>query len=598
MAVVVGVLIGVLGTVLVGTVVGVVMGRLRLLGLVSGTRRYRGAPPDSTSHEAADDRPRSSGRIVAGVPGLHFEPVGSPRLPHFSDVGGNQAIKEELLATIGMLLAHPDEAQAYRVSWNGILFHGPPGTGKSFMARAMAGEFGLNFFRVSTSDLVTSSVGAGPEQVDPVFARARANLPCLVFFDEFDAVAPRRDDDPGVNARQVLTELLQCLEEYHSEPKLVVVAATNDLSTLDPAVTRPGRFDRVIGLDLPDAATRREIFRASLKGRPCATLDLASCAERCEGSTPAAIVRAVDAAALAALRERIGSDHRVRIATRHLLAALEHRGLQDRPTVEEWNWEYLILPDETLAELKQLQALLQDPSQAGRMGVDQPTGVLLTGPPGTGKTTVGKVLAAESRCSFYPVTGADITSRWVGESERAVARLFAKARDNSPSIVFIDEIDSIAGRRGQLGAYDRQLDQLLQEMDGLRPNHGVFVLGATNRQQAVDPALLRAGRLSRIIEIPLPDTVARKSILGLLTKPMPISGVDIDGLAAVTEGFSGADLKGLCQQAAVQALIRSRHNTRAQITEADFEQALSDEITTITARDKSHRTRPLKAEHE
>ena len=580
-----GVLIGVVGTLaLVAAAIGL-RGRLSTLS----TGRSRPLPEHRTTEDLVPSRESTAianSRARADA-GWHFEPAGSPRLPRFSDVGGNDAIKVELESTIGLVLSHPHEAQTYRVSWNGILFHGPPGSGKSFMARAMAGEFGLNFLRVSTSDLVTSTVGAGPERVRAVFDQGLQHLPCLLFFDEFDSVAPRRDDDPGTNARQVVTELLQSLEEYHSEPRMVVVAAINDLTAIDPAVTRPGRFDRVIGLDVPDAGSRKEIFAAALKGRPCASLDLARCAERSQGCSPAAIVRAVDSAALAALRESIGTGRTVRISTRHLVAAIDQKGFRDRPTVEDWNWSKLILPAAVLAELQELQALIEDPARSESLGIDPPTGVLLTGPPGTGKTTIGKVLAAESSCSFYPVTGADITSRWVGESERAVARLFTKARENTPAILFVDEVDAIAGQRGQLGAYDRQLDQLLLELDGLRSNRGLFVIGATNRPQAVDPALLRAGRLSRVIQIPLPDLTARRGILELLTADMPIDGVSIDALAEITEGFSGADLKGLCQQAAVHALIRSDHDSGHEITESDFDGALADENSTLAAREST-----------
>ena len=288
----------------------------------------------------------------------------------------------------------------------------------------------------------------------------------------------------------------------------------------------------------------------------------------------------------------------------HLVDALEQSGGQDRPTVEGWSWSRLVLPAETAAELKEIQAMLEDPDRCRRFGVEQPTGVLLTGPPGTGKTTIAKVLAAEAACSFYPVSAADVTSRWVGESERLIARLFHRARDNCPSIIFIDEIDSIASTRGELGAYDRQLDQLLQEIDGMAGQGGVLVLGASNRPDRIDPALTRGGRLSRTIDIPLPDPSARLAILKLLTGGMPLDGVNLEDLALETEGFAGADLKALCQQCAVEAMIRSGAGGSATVTRQDVAKALAVETSTMTGTKRvseadqgTHRPRrPLRAD--
>jgi transitional endoplasmic reticulum ATPase len=230
-----------------------------------------------------------------------------------------------------------------------------------------------------------------------------------------------------------------------------------------------------------------------------------------------------------------------------------------------------VLPEETKSQLRQLQAVIENPESARRFGVDPPSGLLLAGPPGTGKTTVAKVIAAQARCSFYPVSGADVMSKWVGESEGNIHRLFERARENRPSVVFIDEIDAIAGRRGEVAVRDTQVNQLLSEMDGIAGQRGVFVIGATNRIDQLDPAILRGGRLSRTIILGLPDEPGRLAILRVYTARMPTVGVGLEALAGRTEGFSPADLKALCQEAALAAMARG---AEAIVEQQDFEAAL------------------------
>jgi transitional endoplasmic reticulum ATPase len=500
------------------------------------------------------------------------------------------ALKQELRDTVGLLLAHPDTAEQFHITWNGLLFHGPPGAGKSFFVRALAGELGLNLVPVNTADLVTDVVGDGPALVEEAFRFAAAHLPALLFFDELDAVAQARSG-ADQDSREIVTQLLQSLEEWREERRLLVVGATNDLDSLDPAVVRPGRFDRHIRLDLPDAGGRRAVFAAALAGRPQETdIPFDELARRTAGRSPAGIVQACEVAALTAFRSSIGHDKITRISAQHLLDALDHGGGQDRPMVEHWSWSRLVLDKDTLDELQQVQAMLEDPDLPYRLGVEPVNGVLLTGPPGTGKTTVAKVLAAEARCSFYPASSAELSSRWVGESEKAISRLFRRARANAPSIVFLDEIDAIGAVRGSFGTYDRQLDQLLQEIDGMASQPGVMVLGATNRPNALDPALLRGGRLSRTIELPLPNRPGRLRILQLLTERMPLKAVDLEHLASETEGFSGADLKSLCQHAALESMIRDDDATT--VTKVDFERALEDGAKTIADRLAAEALRP------
>lgn len=511
-----------------------------------------------------------------------FTVESSSGLPTFADVGGMEQLKAELRDTIGLILAHDQKAQTYGIRWNGLLLHGPPGTGKTFIARAVAGEFRLNLLHVSTGDLVEGVMGQSAQNVQQLFATAAANRPCLVLFDEFDSLAQRRAE-ANPEERRTVNMLLTSIEEHRDLHDLIVVAATNDLDELDPATVRPGRFDRHVRVDLPDRAARRAVLAAQLADRPaCDGVDLDELATRTEGLTPAALAQAVDAAALIAFREATGAGALVRITHDHLRDALAAQGGQDRPLVEDWDWDHLVLPADTKDELQQLQALVEDPDLADRYGVAPPTGVLLAGPPGTGKTTIARVLAAQARCSFYLISAADVTSKFVGESEGNIRRLFDRARANRPSIVFIDEIDALGAVRTSSGddAAARLLNQLLVEIDGVTGSRGVLVVGATNRPDMLDPALTRGGRLSRTIDLPLPDVAARRAILQMAMARMPTVGVDVDDLAARTDGLSGADLKAVCQQAALLALVRARRHGQSQVGPAiltdDFLRAIAD----------------------
>ncbi len=535
----------------------------------------RGVPSPSAgvpAPTAADPRPAARPDRSDGS-SLRVQRPGE--LPSFADVGGMEPLKQELRDTVGLMLAFAGEAESYRITWNGLLLHGRPGVGKTFVAKATAGEFGLNFVHATTGDLVSSYRGEFARNVEAMFRLATAHVPCVLFFDEFDSIAQRREDWPDQESRRTVNQLLQTLEAYREVRALVVAAATNDLDGLDPAVIRPGRFDRHIRVDLPDAAGRAAIFRAKLRDRPTSPdLDVGLLAARSESLSPAAIARAVEAAALGALRETAVGGALVRLDTARLLAALTEQGGKDRPAVGAHTWDDLVLPAAVKAELRQLQVLIERPDEARALGVEPPSGVLLTGPPGTGKTTIARVLAAQTRCSFYPVTAADLTSMWLGESERKVRRLFERARENQPSIVFVDEIDAIASERGASRSFDPQVNQLLAEIDGIAGQRGVLVLAATNRPEQLDPALLRGGRLSRRIEIPPPDLAARTQLLQLQTKAMPLEGVDLAAVAARTDGYTGADLEALCQQAALAAMVRTGAGP-VTVGRADFESAIA-----------------------
>jgi transitional endoplasmic reticulum ATPase len=542
------------------------------------------APPARTEREPAQAEPRHQatrkrhrpararsqqqlspfGALLGGDQGGDFQVEPPDELITFADVGGMESLKKEVRETVGLMLQHPDDAERYGIEWNGILLYGPPGVGKTFFARAIAGEYGLNLIHVSTGDLVAGIVGQSAKNIDKAFDTASQNVPCLLFFDEFDSVAQRRDQTPDQESRRTVNQLLTSLEAHRGERGLLVMAATNSIEHLDPAVIRPGRFDRHIRIDLPDAEARRAIFRAELDDRPTAPdVDLDELVRRTEGMTPAAISKIVETAALEVFRQAAQTGQNLELTTQDLLTAVERYGGQDRPTVEHWTWDSLILPDTIKAQLRQLQAVIEDPESARRFGVEPPTGLLLAGPPGTGKTTIAKVLAAQAHCSFYPISGADVMSKWVGESEQNIRQLFERARENRPSIVFIDEIDAIAGRRGGLETHDSHVNQLLAEIDGVTGQRGVFVVGATNRPDQLDPAMLRGGRLSRTIVLGLPDEAARLAMLRLQTARMPTVGVRLEELARERRPLAGGS-EGALSGGRARGDVPARHGGDAR----------------------------------
>jgi transitional endoplasmic reticulum ATPase len=534
-------------------------------------------------------------REPAGKPAPQRKPRSSrPAATGFARVGGMDDLKGQMRRIIETVHLRQEDARRYGVVRNGILLYGPPGCGKTLFVQATAEEFGLRLLRVPLEYAVSMYVGSAPDAIERLFHEARSKTPCVLFFDEFDAIAYKRQNASTLHEQQLVDALLQNMDAHRETAGLLIVAATNRFEDLDPAVVREGRFDYKVRIDNPDYDARVAILRTLIKGRPhVRKLPLAEFAHDLEGFSAAQIRSLVDEAALAALE----ADRPIR--AEHLRAAYSAHVLASRYGGVRLGWDDVIVPADTKRKLQLIEQFIENPQVIRQLGVTPPSGILLSGPPGTGKTTVARVLASESAASFFSVNAADIFAKWLGESEQRVKDLFARARARVPAIIFIDEIDAITERRGEGDSggdrvRNSVVNMFLAEMDGLDSSTRVFVIGATNRPELLDEALLRPGRLGERIEIPLPDAAARKTMLELFSKKMRLSpSVDLEQLAARAEGASGALLKGLCTLAGRNALVRALDargvapaltEPAPAVTQDDFEQAFSELSSTARRR--------------
>jgi transitional endoplasmic reticulum ATPase len=454
----------------------------------------------------------------------------------------------------------------------GVLLSGPPGTGKTLLARAVAEECSATFLQIAGPEIVGKHYGESEAQLREVFERAAAKAPAIIFIDEIDAIAPKREGLDGGRQveRRIVAQLLTLMDGVTARGQVIVMAATNLPDSLDPALRRPGRFDREITIGVPDRLGRREILAVHTRGMPLAAdVDLDRLAAVTHGFVGADIASLAREAGMSALRRAAGLDM-IDIGALEVAAADFEAALQDvRPSairevytdVPDVRWDDVGGLDEAKRALSEAVIWpLRHPAVFDRLKLKPTKGVLLAGSPGTGKTLIARALATEAGVNFISVRGPQLLNQYVGESERAVRQVFAKARMAAPCIIFFDEIDALAPVRGggDGAVLDRVVAQLLTEIDGVDDLKGVFLLAATNRPDRVDPALMRPGRFDLVIEMPLPDAGTRADILAIHALGLPLGGdIDFNAVVDATSGFSGAELRGLVQAASLSAARRA-----------------------------------------
>lgn len=495
--------------------------------------------------------------------------------PGYDDVGGVRKQLAQIRELVELPLRHPKLFQTLGVRPpKGILLYGPPGTGKTLLARAIAAESGAHFVVVNGPEIMSGMPGESEANLRAVFAEADAAAPSIVFMDEIDSIAPSREKAHGEVERRVVSQLLTLMDGLRPRAQVIVIGATNCPNSLDPALRRFGRFDRELDIGVPDELGRLEILRIHTKNMPLSDdVDLERVGKDTHGFVGSDLASLCSEAAMQCIREKldiidIENDtidveilNSLTVTMDHLKFAMEvtkpsalrETGIVEVPKV---SWDDIGGLGEVKRELQEtVQYPVEHPEMFDLFGMSPSRGVLFYGPPGCGKTMMAKAIAKECKANFISIKGPELLTMWFGESEGNVRNLFDKARQSAPCILFFDELDSIAVKRGNSvgdagGTPDRVLNQLLTEMDGINAKKTVFVIGASDRPDIIDPAMLRPGRLDQLIYIPLPDASSRLEIFRANLHKAPMSRhVDLPAMAASTDGFSGADIKEICQRA-------------------------------------------------
>jgi transitional endoplasmic reticulum ATPase len=522
----------------------------------------------------------------------------------YDDIGGLGTTVDQVREMVELPLRYPELFQRLGVDPpKGVLLYGPPGTGKTRLARAVANESHAAFFNIAGPEIVGSAYGESEKHLRDIFERAAQEAPSIIFIDEIDSIAPKRGQTTGETEKRLVAQLLTLMDGLEPRQNTVIIAATNRPEALDEALRRPGRFDREIVIGVPDDRGRREILAIHTRGMPLGDkVDLDELARQTYGFVGADLAALAREAAIEAVRRimpRLNLEDKtvppevldtLSVTREDFLEALKRvqpsamrEVMVQAPDV---GWDDVGGLDEAQERLREgVELPLKEPDAFRRIGIRPAKGFLLYGPPGTGKTLLAKAVARESQANFIATKSSDLLSKWYGESEQQIARLFARARQVAPCVIFIDELDSLVpARGGGLGepqVTERVVNTILSELDGLEELQSVVVIGATNRPNLVDPALLRPGRFDELIYVPVPDEAGRRRILAIHTEGMPLADdVDLDMLARRTERFTGADLEDLVRRAGMFAL---RQNLGATQVGADqFAHALEETRASVT----------------
>ena len=577
---------------------------------------------DSTEVQVTDE---PAEQIQGGAPEAEAPDV------TYEDIGGLDDELEQVREMIELPMRHPELFETLGIEPpKGVLLHGPPGTGKTLMAKAVANEIDAYFTDISGPEIMSKYYGESEEQLREVFDEAEENAPAIVFIDEIDSIAPKRGETQGDVERRVVAQLLSLMDGLEERGQVIVIGATNRVDAVDPALRRGGRFDREIEIGVPDKNGRTEILQVHTRGMPLnEDIDLEQYADNTHGFVGANLESLAKESAMNALRRirpelDLESDEIDAEVLEHLevtehdfkdaLKGIEPSALREVfVEVPDVTWDDVGGLEETKERLREtIQWPLDYPEVFETLDMQAAKGVLMFGPPGTGKTLLAKAVANEAQSNFISIKGPELLNKFVGESEKGVREVFSKARENAPTVVFFDEVDSIAGERGgtttDSGVGERVVSQLLTELDGLEELEDVVVIATTNRPDLIDSALLRPGRLDRHVHVPVPDRDGRRKIFEVHTRDKPLADeVDLDELADRTEGYVGADIEAVCREASMAASREFINSVspeeiddsvgNVRVTMAHFEAAL-DEVGPSVDQEMRERYEEIEEEFE